>query len=147
MFNFLSFVVAMNQLLHQISDVFMALLMLFSKVSFSVDLHFCGDNLVDYSFFDRDAKCGAQLADIETAVCPMSLMNCCTDEELVQEGQDQVTFLVQTLNKDQQVFLVSFVSAFLAQIYNYPTETIPIPDYPPPLIDRDFQVLYETFLI
>ena len=137
----------MNQLLHQVSAVILALLMLFSTVSFTVDMHFCGDTLVDYSFFDSDAKCGVQLAESDTAQCPMSLMNCCTDAELVQEGQDQVTFLIENLSVDQQLFLVSYISTFLIQINNYSTESTEIPDYPPPLVKKDFQVLYETFLI
>ena len=47
-----SFVLAMREVFRKIASVSVALLVLFSTMSFSVDMHYCGDHLVDFSFSD-----------------------------------------------------------------------------------------------
>ena len=125
----------------------MAFLVLFSTVSFSMDMHFCGDSLVDYSFFDDSADCGMNLMANEEQKCPMSLMNCCTDQEISQEGQDELAFSWNALDLDQQQFLLAYTISYI-DLYTSPSEqSIPFAEYSPPLITYDRQVLLETFLI
>ena len=125
----------------------MAFLVLFSTVSFSMDMHFCGDTLVDYSFFDDSADCGMKLMAQEKQECPMSLMNCCTDHELSQEGQDELALSWNSLDLDQQEFILAFTFSYIDYYTNLPRQTVPFLDYSPPLITYDRQVLWETFLI
>lgn len=125
----------------------MAFLVLFSTVSFSIDMHFCGDTLVDYSLFDDSADCGMNLlADVKEE-CPMSFMNCCTDEEISQEGQDELATSFNSLDLDQQQFILAFTFAYIDFYTGLHKQTIPFLQYSPPLITYDRQVILETFLI
>lgn len=125
----------------------MAFLVLFSTVSFSIDMHFCGDTLVDFSLFDDTADCGMKmLADVQED-CPMSLMKCCTDEEISQEGQDELASSINSLDLEQQQFLMAFTYAYIAYFTGLPQQKIPFSHYSPPLITYDRQVIWETYLI
>lgn len=125
----------------------MAFLVLFSTVSFSMDMHFCGDSLVDYSFFDDSADCSMKLLADGEQKCPMSLMKCCTDQEISQEGQDELAFSWNALDLDQQQFLLAYTLSYI-DLYTSPAElNLPFAEYSPPLIIFDRQVLWESFLI
>ena len=137
----------MKAILFKSSAIFMAFLVLFSTVSFSIDMHFCGDSLVDYSFFDDSADCGMQLLMEESQQCPMSLMNCCTDHEISQEGQDELAISWSNLDLDQQEFMVALTYSYIDYYTSLPKQTVPYSEYSPPLIIFDRQVLWETFLI
>ncbi|NND16526.1 MAG: hypothetical protein HKN89_09415 [Eudoraea sp.] len=125
----------------------MAMLVLFSTVSFSVDIHFCGDTLVDYSLFDDSADCGMKLLSDSQEKCPMSLMKCCTDEEISQVGQDELATSFHSFDLEQQQFLLAFTYAYIAFLRTPPQQNVPFSHYSPPLITYDRQVIWETFLI
>lgn len=125
----------------------MALLLLFSTVSFSVDMHFCGGDLVDLGFFEKDAKCSMMLPDTPKGECLMAIMNCCSDQELVQEGLDELLVSVDNMTYEQQKFITTFISVFTFLNYYPPRKIIPFKEYSPPLLTHDFQVVNATFLI
>ena len=62
----------------------MALLVLFSTVSFTVEKHFCGDTLVDVSVFSEAQKCGMEAMEI------LQKKTCCKDEIDIVKGQDEL---------------------------------------------------------
>ena len=126
----------------------MALLVLLSTVPFSVDMHFCGDHLVDYSFYDDSADCGMKMLIPEGEECPMkAFMDCCTDQEFSQDGQDELAMSFDKLDLDQQQFLLTFVLGYVGFDTGLPQQHIPFKHYDPPWITYDIQVLHETFLI
>ena len=47
----------MKETFRQIASFCMALMVLFSTLSFTVDMHYCGDQLVDYNFFEAADRC------------------------------------------------------------------------------------------
>lgn len=125
----------------------MAFLVLFSTVSFSMDMHFCGDTLVDYSFFDHSADCGMSLLADEADSCPMSLMKCCTDQEISQDGQDELAISWNSFDLEQQQFIVTLAYSYIDFYTSLPKQTIPFSQYSPPLLTYDRQLVWETFLI
>lgn len=125
----------------------MAFLVLFSTVSFSMDMHFCGDTLVDYSFFDDSADCGMKLMSTDDQKCPMSLMNCCTDHEISQDGQDEMAISWNSLDLEQQQFMLALSYSYIDFYTSLPKQTIPFSQYSPPLLTYDRQLVWETFLI
>lgn len=125
----------------------MAFLVLFSTVSFSMDMHFCGDTLVDYSFFDDSADCGMKLMSTDDQKCPMSLMNCCTDHEISQDGQDEMAISWNSLDLEQQQFILALSYSYIDFYTSLPKQTIPFSQYSPPLLTYDRQLVWETFLI
>ena len=139
---FCSFVYGMKKFIQQIASITMALIVLFSTLSFSLDMHFCGDTLVDYSFYKEANSC-----DMKAMDATMSKMDCCDDVEIVLEGQDELKISFDTLSFEQQVFVASFVYSYSNLFESYEEELIPFKEYSPPPLIADIQLINEAFLI
>lgn len=127
----------------------MAVVVLFSTMSFTIDMHYCGDSLVDFSFIQKVKTCGMEKAQA-TFSCEnpaLSEKSCCTDKQVLKEGQDDLKLSLDHLTFEHQVFVVSFSYSYL-NIFEVTEFTVDsFFDYPPPFIERDVQVLHQTFLI
>ena len=127
----------------------MAFVVLFSTMSFTIDMHYCGDNLVDYSFFKEAKSCGMEKAQLASS-CEnpeMKKKSCCSDEQMVLEGQDDLKNNFSTLTFEQQVFVASFIYSYINLFEGTASKEVPFVDYSPQFVKRDVQVLHQTFLI
>ena len=136
----------MRQIMTQIASFFMAVLVLFSTFSFTVEQHFCGDLLVDTSFYGKAQSCGMEIQEDADDCNDMGIM-CCSEELLTIEGQDELKISLDQLKFEQHQILVAFVFSYLDLFEDLPNNNNFLEDYPPPLLIRDFQVLHQTFLI
>ncbi len=128
----------------------MALIVLFSTMSFSLDMHYCGDHLVDFSFAEKVDTCmmKAEMSKTSSSCEVMEMeMDCCTDVEVVVEGQDDLKISFDQLTFDQQVFVASFVYSYISRFEGFDNDVVPFKDYAPPPLIRDVQILDQTFLI
>lgn len=128
----------------------MALIVLFSTMSFSLDMHFCGDHLVDFSLFDHVDNCMMKAEKSKSSGdCAMMEMDmdCCTDVEVVLQGQDDLKISFDQITFDQQVFVATFIYSYINLFEGFDEQVVPFIDYSPPPLIRDFQVLDQTFLI
>ncbi len=121
--------------------------MLFSTMSFTVDMHYCGDTLVDSAIFNKVETCGMDIESPSTEGCSIKIKDCCSDEQLVIDGQDElkITFNKQTL--DQQLFVASFVYTYINLFEGLEENVTSYRDYAPPLVIRQIYKLDETYLI
>lgn len=142
----------MKEALHKITSMSMALIVLLSTMSFSVDMHYCGDHLVDFSMFDKVDTClmkaekskdsrSCEIMEMETET------NCCSDIEVTIEGQDDLKISLDQLTFDQQQFVFSFTYSFINLFKEADEDIVPFRDYVPPPLLRDVQILDQTFLI
>ncbi len=138
----------MKELFRRLLAYSMALIVLFSSMSFTVDMHFCGDSLVDLSLIEADNCAMASMPGMsENDRMLMDEMGCCTDLEITLEGQDELKISFDDLSLEQQVFLSSYYQSYL-QLFNTQSGVKASFDgYPPPIIIKDICILYETFLI
>jgi len=140
----------MKESLRQIASVTMALLVLFSTMSFTVDMHYCGDHLVDFSFFENAKNCTMQAspskATGEISVMEME-MDCCTDLEIVLEGQDDLKISFDQFTFDQQIFISTFYYTYVNLFETVDKNLNSFKEYSPPPLIRDIQILDQTFLI
>ncbi len=140
----------MKEAFSKIVSLFMALIVLFSTMSFSVDMHYCGDHLVDFSMFDKVDTCmmKAEMSKSSTNCMVTEMdMDCCTDVEVVIEGQDDLKISFDQFTFDQQLFVASFVYSYINLFEGLEENSIPFRDYSPPPLIRDVQILDQTFLI
>lgn len=119
----------------------MVLLLLFSTVSFTIEKHFCGDVLVDVSYFVEGDKCAMEAEEIAQN------KSCCKDEVDVVEGQDELQFESFDDCNMQPEFLTAFVYSYINLFEGLPKQVIPHKDYSPPNLVADIQVLDQVFLI
>jgi hypothetical protein len=136
----------------KIMALFLSLLMLGSQVGFAVSTHFCGGEVSDrvISLVGSDVGCGMESQEsscsmVEISDDTISQKSCCDDES-------QVYQLDEDLSKKQNSIELetAFISLFLTNytlLFNTEekVEYANIP--PPPLIQQNSQVLFQTFLL
>jgi hypothetical protein len=134
----------MKQWIHKILSISMALLVLFSTVSFTVEKHYCGEHLIDVAVFTGAEDCsGEKISETKT-----TKKGCCKDEIDVLEGQDELRVNgIDYLEFEQQLFVASFVYSYINLFEGLPQLVIPHRDYSPPNLIIDRQVLDQVFLI
>ncbi|MFD2725319.1 HYC_CC_PP family protein [Hyunsoonleella rubra] len=127
---------------HKLFSVGLAILVLFSTVSFTIEKHYCGDVLVGTSVFAAAENCGME------AMEKAQKKSCCKDEVDVVEGQDELKITsFEDLDIEQQQFLVAFTQFYINLFESLPKQVIPHKDYSPPNLVQDIQVLDQVFLI
>lgn len=127
---------------HKVFAVTLSLLVLFSTLSFTVEKHFCGDNLVDIAIFTNVTSCSPKE---KTSIKKKS---CCKDVVDIIEGQDDL--IVKTFDDfkfSQQLIFTSFVYTTLLRFEDSSKQNVSNKYYKPPIIVEDVQLLHCTFLI
>lgn len=138
----------MKETLCQIASVATALLVLFSTMSFTVDMHYCGDRLVDYSFFETADSCRMNASPSTTpGENSVMKMDCCTDLEIVLEGQDDLKISFDQFTFDQRIFISTFYTTYVNLFETVDKNLNSFKEYSPPPLIRDIQILDQTFLI
>lgn len=134
----------MKSLTHRIISPFLAILVLLSTVSWTVDKHLCMGRVMDIAFFANAEDCG-----METTMSAFGETenHCCGDESFTLEGQDDLKLNFNDLDLGQQVFLVAFTASYLNLFSELSEQSVPFDRYPPPLLVQDYNILYDVFLI
>ena len=131
----------LKQFIHKGLSILMALLVLCSTVSFTVEKHFCGDNLIDVAIFSEAKKCSENMEQT-------SKKSCCKDEVEVVKGQDELKFSsFEDLDFNQQFLITTFAFTYSNLFESFPKQIIPFKDYSPPNLVADIQVLDQVFII
>jgi hypothetical protein len=131
-----------KQVFYKSFSALLALLVLFSTVSFTIEKHFCGDVLVDVSLFVEADKCAMEAQEM------LQKKSCCKDELNVVQGQDELSLtFFDDLNFEQQQFITVFTYAYVNGFESLPKQIIPHKDYSPPNLVTDIQVLDQVFII
>ena len=88
----------------------MALIVLFSTFSFTMNSHYCGDYLVDSAWFVDADSCGMSVAkDQHSHEKSIMKDGCCNDVTWTIDGQDDLKITFEDLTHEQQLFVVSFI--------------------------------------
>ena len=139
----------MKEFIHRSMALFMALVVLMTTTSFAMDMHYCGDTLVDYSFTQQAKSCGMEKV-ISTSDCEtptISQKSCCSDKQLVKESTDNFKVSWDQITPAQQWFISSLIYSYSNLSISTSTNSVTYADYSPPFIRQDVQVLHQTFLI
>ena len=146
-----------------------------SSVSFSIDMHYCLDELKSISFFGKAKSCHEKAAitpknkgckhhqkkKVTTKACAahqqksqtskpcaMDEKNCCENKTLhFQADFDEQVQPLSFINTELQQFVAAFVTTFVVNDCSIESETTSFIDYQSPLIARDIHVLIESFLL
>ena len=128
-------------------SVTLAILMLLVTMSFTVDMHYCGDTIVDFSLTQKTHTCGMEEKQAENCENEISKKSCCTDKQIVIEGQDDPKITIDKITIGQQIFAASFFYAYINLFEGPDKNILPYRDYKPPILIRDIYKLHETYLI
>ena len=137
----------MKQVFHKITSFLMALVVLISTVSFTVDMHYCGETLVDTAVFKKAKSCGMEMQNPSTKDCSITKKNCCSNKQMVVDGQDELQLTFDNLTFEQQQFVATFIYTYINLFEGLDKEVTSFQDYKPPLVIRQIYKLDETYLI
>ncbi|WP_298516848.1 hypothetical protein [uncultured Kordia sp.] len=136
----------MQKFLKHISAFALAILVLFSTFSFTINEHICGGVKVSVAIGIEAENCGMEIETIVSDETTMQQASCCDDVTTLIQGQDELP-TQQDVDLTTQTFIKAFVHSY---IFVLPTtdqeKAVYTPYVPPPLI-QDIQLLDETFLI
>ena len=131
----------LKSMLHKAVSSFLACIVLLSTVSFTVEKHFCGEFLMDISFTGDADDCGM-------AMEKASKKSCCKDEVNTIKGKDNLqNQTVKDFNFSNQLFLTAFYFYHKELLESTTSDRHYFKGLSPPYILRDYQVLYQSFLI
>ncbi|WP_026809843.1 HYC_CC_PP family protein [Arenibacter latericius] len=139
----------MKQVIRKITSLWLALLILFATVSWTVEKHYCLGHLVDIAFFQEAESCGMIAADdAEITNLNLEQPSCCIDEVLSIKGLEDLAFSVKDLK-----LVLPFTYAVLKEEadFHFLEEIDGLPNLgtnnPPPLLGRDIYLVYQVFLL
>ncbi len=140
----------MLQILHKILALILALAVLFSTLSFTVEKHVCMGEVTDVSYFDQVEAC-----EMEVMVCEggdhdgdqIDRSRCCDNINELIAGDTLDQQAIESLEIEPYHFLASYITSFIHSL-EQADQTLQFDFGPdPPVLERDIQILYQTFLI
>ena len=140
----------MKSFFTKILSFVLAVAILLTTSSFTVDMHFCCNKLVDMSILGKAKVCKdkVQKKDSTSKQCSsIQEKDCCSNQTFVKEGNDTLKKANVSLDNENFTFLNIFYYSYVSLFQEPEEKIIPFDDYRPPLLSRDIQTLNETFLI
>lgn len=139
----------MKKAFQNIISLVMAVLVLFSTFSFTVEKHYCGSVLIDTAVFSNAKSCGMDSMQQDGfSAKPEMKNNSCSNKKIAVKGQKELKHHnFQDLDFQTQVFVASFYISYLDLYEGLPEQIIPFKDYSPPLLVSDIQLEDQVFLI
>ncbi|AUC22435.1 hypothetical protein BTO15_10190 [Polaribacter sejongensis] len=137
----------MKKVSHKIMSIAMAVVVLFSTMSLTFSMHYCGDTLVETAMFQKAEGCGMEMQKPLSEDCNISKKNCCNDEQVVVEGQNELQHHIDSISFEQQVFIASFIYSYINLFEGLENNVPSSGEYEPLLANRQIFKLDETYLI
>lgn len=132
--------------LHKFFSIVMALTVLVSTMSFTVEKHYCGTTLVDTAIFTKVHGCGMIMDKLQSTQNKQN--QCCKDEVELIKGQDKLKITsFEDLKFYQQLFVASFIYTYISLFEAVEEKVSSFSEYPPPIIVKNIYKLDETYLI
>ena len=131
--------------IHKSFSMAMAMLVLLSTLSFTVEKHYCGDTLMDAAIFSKVDPC----CDIDfVSIMEIEKKSCCKDEIEVFKGQNNLKKVAfEDFHFIQQVFATALSYSYLHLFEARSEQFIPHKNYSPPYLVPDLRVLHQVFII
>lgn len=140
----------MKQFFRKILAFTLTFAVLFSTTSFTADMHFCCNKLVDVAILSKAKPCDEKVKkqdEKSTKECSLGQKDCCSNQTLVKQGENNLKTVSFELDTNNIVFLQTFFYTYVNLFEGLELKTVPFTTYDPPWIEKDILVLHETFLI
>jgi len=147
----------MKEITSKIASFLLAIVVLLSTFSFSVDKHYCNGHL------SSPNVSGIETCDMNMHKCKMSQEkkcekeniscrkiqkeNCCKHVIKIISNDNQEQLTVQKISLKKIHILLAFINSYASIFKNYITNFIPVKNYISPTVFHDFGVLFQTFRI
>tara|TARA_B110000977_G_scaffold61878_1_gene84204 strand:- start:99 stop:512 length:414 start_codon:yes stop_codon:yes gene_type:complete len=131
----------------KIVSILMAFVVIFTTLSFTVDMHFCGDTLVETVVFQKAKGCGMELQKPSKDDCVVKSNNCCNDKQLTIDGQQELQISVNAFSFEQTLYVSSILNTS-KEFSEVIDKNVPLyKGYTLQLVIRQLYKIAETYLI
>lgn len=140
----------MKSSFRNIISLSLALLVVFSTFSFTIEKHFCGETLVGKAVFSSAKKCSSEMHTCvakESGHMNTKKDSCCSNKQENIIGQDELKTSSSSFDFLQFNYIIPFILILGNFLYELPFQEISQKYYKPPLLFADVQVIYQIFLI
>jgi len=131
-----------RSLISKIGSIVIALLVLVSTMSFTIDAHYCGNILVDKAILSK-----AQTCEMHQHMPSEKESSCCDNEVETIEGQDILQFSKVEFDLDIPIEFTVFSLIYFCDLDVYEKQIDEFQFYNPPQYSLDLQLLNQVFLI
>lgn len=138
----------MKLFINKIIAFTLSLAVLFATTSFAVDMHFCCNKLVDVAINGKAKSCDEKVQKESTSyTCSLGQEDCCSNQSLVKSADNNLLKVQMEMSADTLICLKTFFYTYISLYEELELNVVPFTNYDPPWIEKDIQVLHETFLI
>tara|TARA_R110000868_G_scaffold85074_3_gene239581 strand:- start:919 stop:1338 length:420 start_codon:yes stop_codon:yes gene_type:complete len=139
----------MKLLFTKIASFFLAIGILYTTSSYAVDMHFCGNTLVDTAVFGKAKICkdGLLKSTSSSKNCSVQQKNCCNHQTIVKLGDNAFNKLNPENETETFIFQNTYFYTYSHLFEGQQENKILFEEYLPPLISKDIYILNETLLI
>ncbi|MDY7395329.1 hypothetical protein UMM65_08755 [Aureibaculum sp. 2210JD6-5] len=137
----------MKKSILKISAFLMASIVLFSTLSFTVEKHICAGEVADVALFGDLERCNMPDDNHNNDNSGFTKESCCQNETHFVQGSNAELKITDKSHKQTQVFAALFTYTYLSLFESLEKDTNSFLSYSPPIVVKDIQVLYDTFLI
>ncbi|MDC1465841.1 hypothetical protein N8387_09210 [Polaribacter sp.] len=131
----------------KIVSILMAFVVVFTTLSFTVDMHFCGDTLVETAVFQKVKGCGMELEKPSKDDCVVKSNNCCNDKKLTIDGQQELQISVNAFSFEQPLYVSSILNTSKEFSKVIDKNILLYKGYTLQLVIRQLYKIAETYLI
>jgi hypothetical protein len=137
----------MKIFLHKISAFVLAILLVISTISLTVEKHFCGSTLIDVALFSSTKKC-CDGALSQSSKPTLKKESCCKDIIEIIPCQDKLdTKSLENLIPVQKQIFSPFCYTYKHLLKECSEKLLPCLDYQTPILVYDITVIDQVFLI
>lgn len=137
----------MKNILKHISVVALAMLVLCSTFSFTINKHFCGGKQMSMTIGVPVADCGMDLEQASVDVVTLQQTPCCNDMSTFIQGQNELQINYDDITFITHAFIKTFVYHYIFVLPTQDAEKAVYKPYISPPLVKDIQLLDETYLI
>jgi hypothetical protein len=134
----------------KILSFLLAVSILLTTSSFTVDMHFCSNKLIDMAIFGKAKVCKNEVQKIHSPkgqCTSLQEKECCSNQTFFKTGDHIIKKANTEFEADTIVFLNTFFYTYVNLFEGLEENIVPFYNYRPPLLYKDIQVFYETYLI
>lgn len=137
----------MKETVKKISAFILSFIVLLSSMSFTIDKHYCGGELIDVSYFGEADGCNMEHSEAVTSYQTVKENSCCVDEIQIIESttfdKEKLTKVTQKNIEFAFIYAYSYIDIFNEVLLDKEWYK----DFSPPDIEEDKLVLFQSFLI
>lgn len=138
----------MKSFISKISSIVMAIVIVLSTMSYTIDMRYCDGDLLDTAVGTSTDICDSEFHAAAAKNCCKVKENCCSIEQIIVEGLDALmSYTYDDLKFEQKYVHVAQYYSYLQPFKVFAKNIVPNYGNSPPRIVSNIQKLHQVYLL